>query len=65
MWITIKQVGRALARGDADLPDLRGQARLGDATRFCTSTCAVSRSVPSWNVTVIETLPSLVHCEDM
>jgi hypothetical protein len=34
------------------------------ATRFCTSTCAVSRSVPSWNVIVIDMLPSLVHCED-
>jgi hypothetical protein len=60
-----QQVGRALSRGDADLPDLRGRRGSAIATRFWTSTCAVSRSVPSWNVIVIDMLPSLVHCEDM
>ncbi len=35
------------------------------ATRFWTSTCALSRSVPSLKVMVIETLPSPVDCDDM
>ena len=39
----------------------RGSAML---TRFCTSTCAVSRSVPSANVTVIVVRPSAVDCEE-
>ena len=34
-------------------------------TRFCTSTCALSRSVPSANVTVSVTTPSLVDCDDV
>src|SRR5262245_31629085 len=34
-------------------------------TRFCTSTCAIFRSVPTLNVTVRVYVPSLVHCEDM
>ena len=35
------------------------------ATRFCTSTCALSKSVPSLNVIVSVIEPSLVHCADM
>src|SRR5262245_24493020 len=35
------------------------------ATRFCTSTCAVSRSVPSLNVTASDMFPSPVDCEVM
>src|SRR6266849_10954731 len=35
------------------------------ATRFCTSTCAVSRLTPSLNVTVQLYEPSLLDCEDM
>ena len=35
----------------------RGSA---DATRFCTSTCAVSRLVPSLNTTLIVTAPFAV-----
>ena len=35
------------------------------ATRFCTSTWACSRSVPSLKVTVSDMLPSLVDCDDM
>ena len=34
-------------------------------TRFCTSTCAVLRSVPSLNVTVRFITPSLVEVLDM
>ena len=29
-----------------------GSCAIAAATRFCTSTCAKSRSVPTWNVTV-------------
>src|SRR5262249_1690811 len=39
-----------------------GRARL---TRFCTSTCAMSRFVPSSNVTVRLYPPSFVHWDDM
>ena len=35
------------------------------ATRFCTSTWAMFRSIPSLKVTVSVYLPSLVHCDDM
>ena len=35
------------------------------ATRFWTSTCALSRSVPSWNVIVSVIWPSVVLCDDM
>ena len=35
------------------------------ATRFCTSTWAASRSVPSLKVMVIETLPSPVDWDAM
>jgi len=34
------------------------------ATRFCTSTCALSTSVPSLKVTVSVITPSLVACEN-
>ena len=34
------------------------------ATRFCTSCCALSTSVPSLNVTVSVITPSLVACEN-
>ena len=41
--------------------------RRGNAceTRFCTSTCAWSRSVPSAKVTVSVIRPSEVACENM
>ena len=42
-----------------------GRRGSATATRFCTSTCAVSRSVPSAKVTVIVTLPSAVEFELM
>ena len=35
------------------------------ATRFCTSTCAVSRLVPSLKVTASDMAPSLVDCDVM
>src|SRR6266567_1320567 len=35
------------------------------ATRFCTSTWAVSRLTPSLKVTVRVYEPSLLHCDDM
>ena len=35
------------------------------ATRFCTCTCAMSRLVPSLNVTTIRRFPSLVLWLDM
>ena len=40
---------------------------LGNAceTRFCTCTCALSRSVPTANVTVSVMRPSDVDCENM
>ena len=37
-----------------------GRRGVAIATRFCVSTCAVSRSVPSLNVTVSASLPSPV-----
>ncbi len=42
-----------------------GRRGSATATRFCTSTCASSTSVPSAKVTVIESCPSPVACEDM
>ena len=36
-----------------------------DWMRFCTSTWPMSMLVPFWNVTVIDTRPSLVDEEDM
>ena len=42
-----------------------GSTGIAIATRFCTSTCAVSRLVPSLNVMLKVMLPSLVLCEDM
>ena len=35
------------------------------ATRFCTCTCALSRFVPTANVTVRVIRPSEVDCENM
>ena len=35
------------------------------ATRFCTCTCALSRSVPSAKVMVSVSAPSEVACENM
>ncbi len=35
------------------------------ATRFCTCTCAMSRSVPTANVIVRVSAPSEVACENM
>ncbi len=42
-----------------------GSLASATATRFCTSTWAVSRSVPSSKVTSSVIWPSLVHFEDM
>ena len=42
-----------------------GSVGMAIATRFCTSTWAMSRSVPSLKVTVRLYAPSLVHCDDM
>ena len=42
-----------------------GSVGIAMATRFCTSTCAVSRLVPSLKVMLSVMLPSLVLCEDM
>jgi hypothetical protein len=42
-----------------------GRRGVAIATRFCTSTCAWSRSVPSLNVMVSAIAPSLVEYEDM
>ena len=42
-----------------------GRRGSATATRFCTSTWALSRSVPSLKVTVSDMAPSLVEYEDM
>ena len=44
---------------------IEGMTGMASCTRFCTSTCATFKSVPSWNVAVKVYLPSLVHWEDM
>ena len=46
---------------------LTRSGKIGSAsdTRFCTSTWAMFRSMPSLNVTVSVYVPSLVHCDDM
>ena len=54
------QVGRALDRGDAELRTSSGSRGSACCTRFCTSCCARSRSVPSLKVTVSVIVPSLV-----
>ena len=59
------EVGRAFRRGDAEPAHFLGQLRQACATRFCTCTCALSRSVPSLKVTVSVITPSLVACENM
>jgi len=41
-----------------------GSLGSASATRFCTSTCALSMSVPGLKVTVSTIDPSLVDCED-
>ena len=42
-----------------------GSCGVARATRFCTSTWAVSRLVPSAKVTVRVIVPSAALCEDM
>ena len=42
-----------------------GNCGIASATRFCTITSAVRRSVPTSNVTESEYDPSLLDCEDM
>ena len=42
-----------------------GSRGVAMATRFCTSTWAVSGLVPTLNVTVSRIDPSLVHCDSM
>ena len=44
---------------------IEGMTGMASCTRFCTSTWAMFRSVPSWKVTVSVYVPSLVHCDDM
>jgi hypothetical protein len=56
---TIRKSVGLLVHGDADLPHLVGQARLGERDAVLTSTCAVSMSVPGWKVTVIAVSPWL------
>jgi hypothetical protein len=53
-----QEVGRRLAGDDAQTLHFLGQARHGNATRFCTSTGI--GLVPILKVTVIVTLPSPV-----
>ncbi len=58
------QVGRALLRDQTDLPAPRRASRVSAcATRFWVCTCAMSRSVPSLKVTVMEKVPSGVAVE--
>jgi hypothetical protein len=42
-----------------------GKRGIACDTRFCTSCCALSGSVPSLNVTVVVMLPSLLACDCM
>ena len=44
---------------------ITGKKLIERSIRFYTSTCAVSRLVPSLNVMLKVMLPSLVLCEDM
>ena len=64
MCTTIIRSGEALLHRDA-----RAAARppaaaaAATATRFCTSTCAVSTLVPGLNTTSIDSCPSPVDCD--
>ncbi len=62
-WITIIRSGDCLVT--VTPIERTSSGRRGNAveTRFCTSTCAVSRLVPSLNVTASDMLPSLVDCD--
>ncbi len=65
MWMTIIRSGEFLRVTTPRRRTASGRRGSAIATRFCTSTCASSRSVPSRKVTVIAAWPSAVDCEDM
>ena len=64
-WTTIIRSGEFLRTVTPSRRTSSGSRGSATATRFCTSTCALSRSVPSLKVTVIVSLPSPVDCDDM
>ena len=64
-WITISMSGEDFRTVTPMRRTSSGRRGSATATRFCTSTCAVSRSVPSAKVTVICSWPSPVACEVM
>ncbi len=65
MWITIIRSGDCLVTVTPMERTSSGRRGWAMATRFCTRTCAVSRSVPSLKVTASDMLPSLVDCDVM
>ena len=54
------EVGADLGDGDAGWITAEGRRPCTLATRFCTSTAAMSRLYPVWNVTVMVLMPLLV-----
>ena len=62
---TIIRSGDAFATVTPMLRTSDGKRGCAIATRFCTCTCAVSRSVPRSNVTEIEKRPSTVEFDEM
>ena len=64
MLIAISQEGDVLRVTTPKRRTSSGRLGSASATRFCTSTCAWLRSVPSLKVTVIVTRPSPVDWLD-
>ncbi len=60
---TIRKVGELLSTVTPSLRTSSGNRAEAVVTRFCTSTCALSRSVPSLKVTSTFRLPSAVDWE--
>ena len=59
--MTISRSGELLSVVTPSRRTSSGSRGSAMATRFCTSTCALSRSVPSLNVIVSVIAPSVVH----
>ncbi len=65
MLTPIVSVGEALTVVTPSRCTSSGNRGSACETRFCTSSCALSGSVPSLKVTVIARLPSLLACDCM
>jgi hypothetical protein len=65
MCTTIIRSGEALRTVTPSRCTSSGRRGTATETRFCTSTCAVSTSVPGLNTTLIVSVPSPTDCELM